>query len=118
MYGTAKSQILKIQEEGKIPLLDIDVQGALLFHKAFPKSNFFAILPPSTESLKERLVLRGTETPTKIETRIANADGEFRTIMANKHIFNYRIINEELETSQKTVINLIDALYSKELTGK
>ena len=56
--------------------------------------------------------------PAKIETRIANADGEFRTIMANKHIFNYRIINEELETSQKTVINLIDALYSKELTGK
>jgi guanylate kinase len=52
MYGTAKSQITGIQKENKIPLLDIDVQGAIKFEKAFPDSNFIAIIPPSVEALK------------------------------------------------------------------
>lgn len=55
MYGTAKSQIRGIQSENKIPLLDIDVQGAIKFEKAFPDSNFIAIIPPSVEALRQRL---------------------------------------------------------------
>ena len=47
MYGTAKEQICKIQAAKKIPLLDIDVQGALKFEKSFPDSNFIAVLPQS-----------------------------------------------------------------------
>ena len=61
MYGTTKSQILKIQSEKKIPLLDIDVQGAFKFYKAFPNSNFIAILPPDTDTLEKRLNKRGSE---------------------------------------------------------
>ena len=68
-------------------MLDIDVQGAILFYKVFPKSNFFAVLPPSTEMLRERLERRGTETKSKIDVRVGNADGEFRKIMENKNIF-------------------------------
>ena len=49
-YGTAKAQITSIQESKKIPLLDIDVQGAVKFHNAFPDSNFVAILPPSADT--------------------------------------------------------------------
>ena len=52
MYGTAKEQIYKIQGHSKIPLLDIDVQGALKFSASFPDSNFIAVLPPSIESLR------------------------------------------------------------------
>lgn len=55
IYGTAKSQIRGIQSENKIPLLDIDVQGAIKFEKAFPDSNFIAIIPPSVEALRQRL---------------------------------------------------------------
>lgn len=51
MYGTAKSQITGIQKARKIPLLDIDVQGAIKFEKAFPESNFIAIIPPSVDAL-------------------------------------------------------------------
>jgi guanylate kinase len=55
LYGTTKTQIKDIQDKQKIPLLDIDVQGALKFDKVFPDSNFIAILPPSIAELKIRL---------------------------------------------------------------
>ena len=81
MYGTAKSQILQIQASQKIPLLDIDVQGALKFRQVFPDSNFIAILPPSVESLKERLVGRGTETAETLQIRVGNATKEMESIL-------------------------------------
>ena len=46
-YGTTKAEIAKIQNQKKIPLLDIDVQGALTFEKAFPDSNFLVVMPRS-----------------------------------------------------------------------
>lgn len=60
-YGTAKEQITKIMDQKKIPILDIDVQGAIKFQKVFPNSNFVAVLAPSSSVLEQRLVARGTE---------------------------------------------------------
>ena len=48
-YGTTKAEITRIQAEKKIPLLDIDIQGAISFEKAFPDSNFLVILPRNIE---------------------------------------------------------------------
>ena len=61
MYGTARSQISKISAAQKIPLLDIDVQGALKFHKVIPDANFVAILPTNTQVLEQRLRGRNTD---------------------------------------------------------
>jgi len=74
MYGTAKAAIHKIQSEKKIPLLDIDVQGALKFEKAFPESNFMTVLPKNLAQLRARLVKRGTETAETLEKRLGNAE--------------------------------------------
>ena len=114
-YGTAKAQITSIQESKKIPLLDIDVQGAVKFHNAFPDSNFVAILPPSVDSLKQRLVGRGTETEETLKTRIGNATSELDQIMAQKDIFQYRVTNDKLEEANIVLKNLVQALYSDEL---
>ena len=118
MYGTAKVQITKIQKEKKIPLLDIDVQGALNFYKAFPRSNFFAFLPKDTQVLKARLLKRGTETKEKIDERVKNAKSEIRSLLKNKHIFHYKIINDDLEMTKKTMLTLVSSLYGNELIGK
>ena len=101
----------------KIPLLDIDLQGALKFQKVFPQSNFFAILPPSIDALNLRLVKRGSETSEKIEVRLKNAEWEIPGLLDDKFIFNYRIVNQDLDLSKKTIEILIATLYSKELTG-
>ncbi len=97
MYGTAKSQITGIQKQNKIPLLDIDVQGAIKFEKAFPDSNFIAIIPPSVEALKQRLEKRGTETEKTMSTRLANAPGEIELIFKLRNTFQFRIVNSDLQ---------------------
>ena len=116
MYGTAKAQIRSIQDSKKIPLLDIDVQGAIKFQKVFPDSNFVGIIPPSVEALKARLVKRGTEKPEQLETRLKNAPGELEQIMGIKDTFRFRVINDDIEVSKMTINRLINALYRKELT--
>ena len=72
-YGTAKGSILKFRQNKMIPILDIDVQGALKFYKFKPESHFIAIMPPTWETLRQRLEKRGTETPESIEKRTKNA---------------------------------------------
>lgn len=86
-YGTAKSQIQRIQSESKIPLLDIDVQGAIKFEKAFPDSNFVAIIPPSIEALKERLEKRNSETNNSASIRLQNAPSEINLMLKLRNTF-------------------------------
>lgn len=78
MYGTAKSQIRSIQAAGKIPLLDIDIQGTEDFLKAFPETNTLFIFPPSVSTLQQRLESRGTESADSLKTRLTDAIGEIQ----------------------------------------
>ena len=117
MYGTAKEQIFQIQGEGKIPLLDIDVQGSIKFSEAFPDSNFVAVLPPSIEELRSRLEKRGTETQEKINTRVGNAQGEMDIIMGKPDVFQYRLTNDNLDEACQVLHNLVGSLYTTELGG-
>jgi len=63
------------------------VQGALKFNNAFPNSNFVAIMPPSIDSLKQRLLGRGTETEETLRTRIGNAQQEMDIITGQTDVF-------------------------------
>ena len=73
MYGTAKSEIERIQLKHKIPLLDIDIKGAEKFVDVFPEANTLFILPPSVDELRKRLIGRGTETEETLKVRLGNA---------------------------------------------
>ena len=77
-YGTAKRQIKAIQDEMKIPLLDIDIQGTEKFVSVYPETNTLFIFPPSFDSLKTRLEKRGTETPESLKKRLGNSGKEIR----------------------------------------
>ena len=65
--------------------------------------------------MEERLVKRGTETEQSLKTRIANATNEIEQLLAWKKKVNYRIFNDDLETSKNTILTLTKALYPKEL---
>ena len=117
MYGTAKEQITKIQAAKKIPLLDIDVQGAIKFEKVFPDSNFVAVLPTSQEILAQRIRSRGKDTEEVLQTRVANAQAEMEELVSRKKTFTYRVINDELEVSKRVCELLLLGLYAEELSG-
>ena len=63
MYGTTKKQIAEIQKAGKIPILDIDIQGTEKVLEVYPNSNTIFVYPPTVRELQARLVKRKTETP-------------------------------------------------------
>lgn len=73
-YGTLVKEIERIWSEDKQVIFDLDVQGGLRLKKKFG-ANALAIfvMPPSVEVLAERLSDRATDSPIKIEERIAKA---------------------------------------------
>jgi guanylate kinase len=93
-YGTLKSELQRIWQEGKTPLLDIDVKGALHVQKQFPRHAVsLFIQPPSLEELQKRLSARGTETPESLKARIDKASYE----MTFSNHFDKIIVNEVLD---------------------
>lgn len=93
-YGTLKSELERIWAEGRTPMLDIDVKGAIHVQRQFRGNSLsIFVLPPSVEELKKRLNTRGTETPENIEIRLNKATYE----LSFSHSFNKVIINDNLE---------------------
>ena len=93
-YGTLRSEIEKIWAAGKIPVLDIDIKGAINVQKQFPKQSISLFIePPSVAELRKRLEFRGTETPESIEARISKATYE----LSFKEQFDHIILNDVLE---------------------
>ena len=93
-YGTLKSELDRIWQLKKTPVLDIDVKGALHVQRQYPESSFsLFIQPPSVDELKRRLESRGTETPDSIEARVNKASYE----LSFSHQFDKLIVNDNFE---------------------
>jgi guanylate kinase len=92
-YGTTKKEIDRIKAEGKIPIFDVDVQGARQLKGRIEDAVFIFIFPPSPSVLRERLSKRETETPDQKEIRLQNALKEMR----DYRIYDYIIINDVIE---------------------
>lgn len=78
LYGTSKRAVADVSADGKVCVLDIDVQGARSVANNAPELNAFLlfVLPPTPEELERRLRSRGTETEEAIQKRLANSTGE------------------------------------------
>ena len=75
-YGTSVAAVQTVQEQGKICLLDIDIQGAQNVKKSDLDALYIFISPPSMEELEKRLRGRGTESEDAIIKRLGNAKAE------------------------------------------
>ena len=93
-YGTLKAELERIWNLGKVPILDIDVKGAIHLQDQFPhRCLSIFIEPPSVEELKKRLESRGTETPESLANRVNKASYE----LSFKNHFHKNILNDNLE---------------------
>jgi len=109
-YGTLKSELKRIWDLGKVPVLDIDVKGAIRVQQQLgEKCISIFIMPPSVDALKERLLNRQTEIPESIQTRIDKA--EYEISFSNQ--FNAVVKNEVLDTACKETAALIQGFMSK-----
>jgi guanylate kinase len=109
-YGTLKSELDRIWAQGKTPVLDIDVKGAIAIQEQLGNQALsIFILPPSIEALKERLASRNTESEEKIQMRLDKAAYE----LSLSDQFNAVVKNEVLDTACKETAAFIQEFISK-----
>lgn len=103
-YGTLKSDMSRIWSEKKVPVLDIDVQGAIHVQQQYPVNTIAVFIQaPSVDELKRRLQKRGSETEDSLQARLNKSTYE----MTFKNHFENIIINENFETACKEVEKII-----------
>ena len=104
-YGTPKDFVENKINEGKIVILEIDVQGALNIKKNTDNGVFIFLAPPSLTELKNRIVGRGTETDEDIKIRMHNARKELEYIKD----YDYLVVNDHLNSAITSVNEIINA---------
>jgi len=111
-YGTLKSEIQRIWNEGKVVAFDVDVEGGLNIKKLYG-NNLLAVFvkPLSVEVLRKRLAERNTESPESLETRIAKAEHE----MLYESKFDHVILNDTLEHALELAIKLVKDFLGSEV---
>jgi guanylate kinase len=105
LYGTPRRFIEKELDEGREVLLNIDVQGGIRVKKIFPRSVMIFILPPSFESLKERILKRGADESLDLAKRLETAVME---ITASDN-YDYIVINDDLDRAVELIQAIIEA---------
>ncbi len=114
-YGTSLKYLEEAEEKGIDLLLEIDLQGARQLHKRYGTGIFTFILPPSAETLRQRLIKRGTEESPTIEERLRD-DRNYVELLRHARdevdewdFFDYIIINDDFETAAATLEGIIYA---------
>ena len=105
LYGTLRSEVQNVLASGKHAIMDIDVQGARQFARAFSESVLVFLLPPSTDVLIDRLRARQTEDDRKLLVRLRSAREELREVGR----YQYVVVNNDLEQAYMQVTSIVDA---------
>ncbi len=114
LYGTPRESIESKLEEGKVVLLDIDVEGGMSIKKLYPDQSLLIFLkPPSIETLIDRLKYRSTETNEQIQKRLERIPKE----MSYADLYDVVIINDVFNRTVNEVIETIET-YRKQLEVK
>ena len=91
--GTLRSEIDRIQAHGKVPLLDLETDGALRVQETIPGAVTIFVDAPTFEELERRLRERATESSGEIQVRLDLA----RKQQQQKDRFDYAIVNDDVE---------------------
>ena len=105
-YGTPKAWVRAQRERGRLVILEIDVQGAILVKKQIPDAYALFILPPDEQTLLGRLRSRKREDESIIQRRFAAAKSEMEAAR-NSGVYDEFIVNDQIERSIKQATDLV-----------
>lgn len=101
--GTLRSEIDRIQANGKVPLLDLETDGALRVQEAIPGSVTIFVDAPTFEELERRLRERATESSGEIQVRLDLA----RKQQTLKDRFDHVIVNDDVERATQELTEIV-----------
>ncbi len=103
-YGTLKSEVQRIWSRNRHVIFDVDVEGGLNLKKRFgDKALAIFVMPPSIQSLQQRLEQRKTETVESIARRIGKAENELKTADQFDKVILNDILSSALKEAEETV---------------
>jgi guanylate kinase len=109
-YGTLKLELQRLRKNNKIPILDIDVKGAIHVQEQYPEQSLsIFVQPPSIEELKRRLEFRNTESPEALQDRLSKASYE----ISFRHHFNNIIVNDNLQNACEEARHIVSEFLSR-----
>ena len=108
-YGTPKAYVEEQLSKGKDVILEIEIQGALQIKKRFPDTLLLFVSTPDADTMKNRLVGRGTESMEVVENRLSRAAEEAEGIEQ----YDYFIINDDLDACVTQVHQIIQGEHSR-----
>lgn len=103
-YGTLRSELERNAEQGGV-VLEIELQGARQVRASMPEAKQIFIAPPTPETLRERLIGRGTDSPEAIERRLQVAEEE----LAAQDEFEHVVVNDTVEQAVDELDQIISA---------
>lgn len=104
-YGTPRRGVERGLAEGRVVLLDIDVQGARQVRAVFPEAVLVFVLPPSSAELERRLAGRGSERRDEVGRRLGGARRELPLALE----FDYVVVNDEFERAVQALEAIVTA---------
>ena len=105
LYGTSLAESRKVANMGRDLIVEVDVQGAASVRNLGLDSVSIFILPPSLETLRQRLLARGTDTAESLAVRLRNAPEE----LSQYSSFDYVILNDDVDRATSQLAAIISA---------
>lgn len=105
LYGTPANEVDEHVRQGRVVVLDVDVQGGESVRRVRPDAVTAFVYPPSLDALRQRLARRATDAQDVIDRRIGNAPGE----LAQWVHYDYLVLNDNLEQAVATLVAIHDA---------
>jgi guanylate kinase len=102
--GTLRSEIDRIQANGKVPLLDLETDGALRVKETVPGAVTIFVDAPSFDELERRLRERATESSGEIQVRLDLA----RKQREQRDLFDYVIVNDDVERAADELQGIVE----------
>lgn len=105
LYGTLKSELIRIWTDGKWALVEVDVEGARSIMREYPEAVSIFLTASSMAEFENRLRARGTETEGVIQRRLQTAAEELRLADSYRH----RVVNDDLDRAVREICDLLGA---------
>lgn len=110
MYGTPRDQIEQTAGDGRLSIIDVDVQGAKKLLAEYPGSVTVFLMPPSMDALRQRFIKRGVTSDEDLAKRLESAQKE----LAQAGDFQYRVVNDQLDSAYMEIRKIIENLLKNQ----
>lgn len=112
IYGTSKAALADVTAQGKVGIIEMDVQGAQLLKKRQGNFHFHYIFvtAPSMDELAARIRHRGADNEEKVNIRLETARQEFAFLASSPDFFDTVLANNDVEEAYVTLVKLLASL--------